>query len=51
MVMIFNNYAKVDAFIEITKYKENILYMVINFFSNSGYELMPAFKIPDTMIA
>ena len=25
--MIFNNHAKVDVFIEITKYKENILYI------------------------
>ena len=35
--MKFNNYAKVDNFIEITRYKENILYIVINYSSNSGY--------------
>jgi hypothetical protein len=41
--MIFNNHAKVDVFIEITKYKENILYIVINFFSNSGYNAIVAY--------
>ena len=34
--MKFNNHAKVDNFIEITRYKENILYIVINYSSNSG---------------
>ena len=34
--MIFNNHAKVDIFLEIKRYKE-IFYIVINFFSNSGF--------------
>ena len=38
MVLIFNNHAKVDIFIEITRNKENISYMAINFYSNSGLQ-------------
>ena len=36
MIMIFNNHAKVDNFFGITRDRENIFYIVINYYSNSG---------------